>query len=223
MRIADLSPVVEGNYGWCVDLCNVGNGHPRLVYYDDDDDWCVRADCNFDQSCPALRAAVQGDDQAQIDGHSIDSGALVYTLEGSTQSTETVPYTSLLRLPAKITERRDTSTKEGWVYAVAIVPEFDLRRLKIGFTSTPIVNRLKAYRTANPTLLLVGLWEADRADESHAHAVVDGQIGTSEVFECRDLTQTLRHICGALGDPDSDASEIHNERARRVWRTLGIR
>ncbi len=90
------------------------------------------------------------------------------------------------------------STGEGWLYAIALTPDADLRRIKIGWTSKLIGNRLKSYRTANPGAMLLALWDADRDQELAAHAAVDGRIGASEVFQCADPWSATTAIGAAL-------------------------
>ncbi len=90
------------------------------------------------------------------------------------------------------------SRKAGWVYAVSVVPELDLNRIKIGFTERAINVRLGSFRTANPTALLVGLWEAEKHGEQLAHSAVEGRIGSSEVFKCPDVFKALAAIKGVL-------------------------
>jgi hypothetical protein len=101
------------------------------------------------------------------------------------------------------------SRREGWVYVVALIPELDLRRIKVGFTRRPIGDRLRAFRTANPhaVLPLLGQWEADRTDEIRAHRVVPGRREQSEVFDCGDLHEALRLLDMTLGDPEEDAED----------------
>jgi hypothetical protein len=132
------------------------------------------------------------------DGCFLDSGAIVHATELCDGNCETVPYSSLRPVPACIRAEGVVSRRDGWVYAVAVVPEVDLRRLKVGYTESPIHQRMAAYRTANPTAILLGLWEGDRFDERRSHAALGGRIGRSEVFQVADLRSALSKLDAAL-------------------------
>jgi hypothetical protein len=89
---------------------------------------------------------------------------------------------------------RDVDSYGGLVYAVATVPDIDVRRLKVGFTARPIENRLDAFKTANPTASLLGLWAAPSEAEYAAHQVISGRLRDTEVFHVPDLVVALTAI-----------------------------
>lgn len=89
------------------------------------------------------------------------------------------------------------SQKEGWVYAIQLVPDIDENRIKIGFTAGTIQWRLKSFRTTCPTLQLAGWWEACARDEAlllDKLRKTERRIENSEVFQCSDLAVTLEAI-----------------------------
>lgn len=89
---------------------------------------------------------------------------------------------------------RDVERHGGLVYAVATVPDIDIRRLKVGFTTRPIENRLDAFRTTNPTVALLGLWPAPYDAEDVAHRLLDGRLRNTEVFHVPDVVAALTAI-----------------------------
>lgn len=85
----------------------------------------------------------------------------------------------------------DVERHGGLVYAVATVPDLDVRRVKIGYTTRPIENRLDAFRTVNPTASLIGLWSAPSDGEDVALRMVDGRLKDTEVFHVPDVAAAL--------------------------------
>lgn len=83
---------------------------------------------------------------------------------------------------------------EGWVYVMAMVPDLDPRRLKVGFTSGDPAARMRSLRTACPTMKLLGAWPGTRECERAAHDAVDGRIEGSEIFHVRDVAATLAQV-----------------------------
>ena len=92
------------------------------------------------------------------------------------------------------------STRAGWVYAIALIPELIPWRIKVGF-STDIAERLSSFRSVCPTARPIGAWDADPADEAVAHAALRGRIGSSEVFVARDPEDLLFTIDYVLRRP----------------------
>lgn len=94
----------------------------------------------------------------------------------------------------------EESAKGGWIYAIALIPDIDPRRLKIGRTTTTegIVGRMRQYKTSNPTARLIGLWPGDRRAEKIAHSAVDGRVGRTEVFQVNHVPSALAKIATAL-------------------------
>lgn len=200
MRIDDLPEVEQGDYGWCLYESMFKGDHPRLVWYDDDDCWCSHG---LDEKDPSHECPGEiGDPDLPKNSCYLDWGAMVYPTTDITGHYEVAPYGCLRTLPAFITSQYTTSRKQGWVYAVAIVPDVDLRRLKIGYTERPIGGRLASFRTANPTALLIGLWEANRSDEDRAHLLLPGRVGKSEVFQVHDLAEALGAMDKLLAGPE---------------------
>jgi hypothetical protein len=183
VKLDDIPTVEEGDYGWCI-LDGMGAGPPRLVVYDDDDFWCSHSrDKEGSHEC--------GDGESCY----LDSGALVCAA-GLDGPWETVPYGALHSIDAIVDPVADPS--KGQIYVVAIVPDIDLCRLKVGFTERPMGQRLASYRTANPTAVLLGLWPAPRGAEQLAHSAAGGRIGRSEVFQVDDLAAALQRIGEAI-------------------------
>jgi len=199
MVISDLPHIDEGAYGWCLyQPSTPGNPGdlPRLVRYDHDTFWCASPSCKELAECPAyLRQAKR----TSVDGHWIDSAAMCFPSTNMGEVHERIAYTALRSFPAHFPS--GTRSRTGTVYAISIVPEIDLCRLKIGYTTRPINGRLKDFRTTNPTAILVGLWDADPHDEDLAHASLDGRIGRSEVFNCSDFVRALNAINEVLRTP----------------------
>lgn len=93
---------------------------------------------------------------------------------------------------------RDVDRHGGLVYAVALVPDIDVRRIKVGYTTRSIETRIETFRTANPTLSLLGLWAAPAEGEIVAHDAVSGRLGNAEVFQVPDVVHALTTIDEAL-------------------------
>jgi hypothetical protein len=80
------------------------------------------------------------------------------------------------------------------IYAVLPVPLLDMNRVKVGIT-TRLPDRIKQFRTSCPHALLVGLWPGDKRAEERAHRVISGvRMGTSEVFQCVNVWDSLARI-----------------------------
>lgn len=88
----------------------------------------------------------------------------------------------------------DSQRYDRVVYLVAPVPELNLCRLKIGFT-TKIAARMKAYRTICPYALLLGIWRADPVDEQDVlTALRQDRVKGSELFDVRCPWSTYRAL-----------------------------
>lgn len=81
---------------------------------------------------------------------------------------------------------------------IAVVPDLDIRRLKIGFTKN-IPQRLERLRTACPTAILLALWDARRSSELLAHRLTPGRIGFSEVFHVGSVAAVMYAIDETIG------------------------
>lgn len=86
----------------------------------------------------------------------------------------------------------------GQVYAIAMVPDLDIRRLKVGYTARPIQVRFDTYLTSNPTAKLLGLWSVPLLGEEIALRALKGRIGGTEVFHVPDVQLALVAIDDAL-------------------------
>lgn len=92
------------------------------------------------------------------------------------------------------------STRQGWIYAIALIPEWKPWRIKVGW-STDVADRLAHFQAVCPTAKLIGAWDADRADEPRVHGLLRGRIGRSEVFETKNPESLLCAIDAAMGRP----------------------
>lgn len=190
--IYDLMETEEGDYGqWCI-YVPLDDTSWRLVYYDDDDYWCShgRDENDLEHEC--------SEKPAHKDDCFVDSGAIVYESENITLSYMIVPHMSLYPLPVQFEASRPPCERGTWIYVVALLPEDDIRRIKVGYTERPVAQRVAQYRTTNPQAVVIGLWEAPRDCEEIAHSACDGRIGNSEVFQVADILKTLRSIDAAL-------------------------
>lgn len=105
----------------------------------------------------------------------------------------------------------------GFFYVISLIPEFDPRRVKLGFAQD-VQGRLGAHRTAAPTAQLVKSWPCRRSWESVAIESITRtectQIG-QEVFDCVDLDRLVMRaeaffvvmpsIVEEVSDDDTDA------------------
>lgn len=84
-------------------------------------------------------------------------------------------------------------TSTGYFYAISLIPDFDRRRIKLGFAQD-VEGRLAAHRTAAPTAELIKAWPCRRTWEPVAIESVTRvecrQIGT-EVFDCEDVDRLI--------------------------------
>ncbi len=197
LTIEDLDEVQEGDYGWCI-YWPLSRSEPlRLVWYDDDEFWC--SDLAEGETLDNLEEDHECGDG--FDGSCFeDSAAIIYPTADITGPYAVVPHGCLLVPPAiRALELEDLERPSaGWIYAVAIVPDIDLCRIKVGFTERSIEKRLAQFRTANPTAMLLGLWPGDRGSERAAHDALPGRVGTSEVFQVNDLVAAFEVIDRAI-------------------------
>lgn len=79
--------------------------------------------------------------------------------------------------------------EDGIFYFISLIPEFDRKRIKLGFT-TDIRARLQSHRCSAPTLEVVETWSCKREWEGAAIAAITNIPGTkqigAEVFEFTD-------------------------------------
>jgi len=93
--------------------------------------------------------------------------------------------------------------RQGYFYCVRLSPELP-HRVKLGY-SVNVESRMKSYRTANPTLDLLGVWKCRRLREKPMiNSIMQEdwthQVGT-EVFDVDDVNALLTAITGTLGRP----------------------
>lgn len=80
-------------------------------------------------------------------------------------------------------------TENGFFYVIALVPDLDHRRIKLGFANN-VVDRLFQHRTAAPTAHIITHWPCKRSWEK---VVIECLTAKSckhilnEVFECSDI------------------------------------
>lgn len=94
-------------------------------------------------------------------------------------------------LDQRFVRSRDVDRHGGLVYAVALIPDIDIRRIKVGYTTRPIELRLETFRTTNPTASLLGMWAAPSDGEAVAHGAVSGRLGNAEVFHVADVVAAV--------------------------------
>lgn len=212
-------------YGLCIfrgwDFAGRYSKAPTLVEYDDDDIvcGCDSGSCQLFENLSEEQFSAWLSDEdyegvglhticdcGQLDCKSLNSGhnkhwpISVHIVNNEDGMYECDEYRPLAALPSNWI-KPDTrpwlldSRFEGWIYAVATVPELSLHRLKVGWTTKPIEQRLKSYRTSSPTCLLLGLWEGFPAGEDAAHAACGEPLaGSNEVFDVLDPWKTLDAI-----------------------------
>lgn len=122
----------------------------------------------------------------------VPGGAICAPFHGS-DARIVIPHKQLRRCPPGFEGPAPIAGVADVVYVVAVAPELRLSRVKIGWTSK-IGERLATFATVAPTALLLGLWPGSEADEAAAHLIADGRIGSSEVFDCRDVWTTVTAI-----------------------------
>jgi hypothetical protein len=91
------------------------------------------------------------------------------------------------------------STRDGWVYAIALDPSVHPFTVKVGYTSKHVAHRLRKYHTTSPLAVVVGIWDARKHDEPAILCQLPGRIGLSEVFVTADVEQLLKAIDGLMG------------------------
>jgi hypothetical protein len=101
------------------------------------------------------------------------------------------------------------SKEAGYFYVIRLVPELDLRRVKLGFADDVGV-RLAQHRTAAPTAVLVRHWPCKRSWEGTAiDCLAAGcRLILNEVYECDDVDGLLNRgdqFFGLLPAPDEKA------------------
>lgn len=83
----------------------------------------------------------------------------------------------------------EQEAESGYYYVIRLVPEFDLRRVKLGFAAS-VPTRLAQHRTAAPTCKVVKTWPCKRAWEV---TITDALVGTC-----------AEHLCNEVYEADVD-------------------
>jgi biotin operon repressor len=84
-------------------------------------------------------------------------------------------------------------SKDGSFYAIAIVPDLDARRVKLGFAES-VKTRLLEHQTAAPTAVLLRAWPCRRSWETAAIAALTrsgAKLIRNEVYEIGDVDAML--------------------------------
>jgi len=90
--------------------------------------------------------------------------------------------------------QRPVENEIGYFYFIQLVPEFDPRRIKLGFADS-VQSRLQQHRTSAPTAKLLKSWPCRRSWERTAIDAVAAAGGTlilNEVFEFLDLDASIQ-------------------------------
>lgn len=107
------------------------------------------------------------------------------------------PHSELIYTPRQPNHAID---KAGLIYAVALVPEVSPFRIKIGYTSKSIGERVGAFITTCPTAKAIGGWAANPRDEDMVLGALPNRIGDSEVFICSNVEALLVEIDRVMRD-----------------------
>lgn len=248
LNVNTLPEAKEGDWGYVIRR-DIVDDRNDVLYYDDDESVCIcnaSEDCDFDWepyehlnpyeasvcSCGTVDCTKYTRKHVP---HMRDNQAVCYETDfayGVTgHSFETMnyllPHDMLAALPDDY-EGIDVhvpSRRQGYLYMMASQPDLSLHRMKCGFTSDP-PDRLKAYRTLCPRILLLALWEADKHHEQWFHEFLTRddhgarmpwglRYGTSEEFDLYDPFATMRAVNRALVEvlkyDDAAAKENHRD------------
>jgi len=92
-----------------------------------------------------------------------------------------------------IGESKPIAKDTGVFYVIRLVPEFDPRRVKLGFADD-LNSRHSQHRTAAPTAVVVKSWPCKRAWEGTVMDCLTGfscRLILNEVFECEDVDSLI--------------------------------
>jgi hypothetical protein len=81
----------------------------------------------------------------------------------------------------------------GFFYVIQLIPEYDPKRIKLGFADN-VSSRLTQHRTSAPTAKLLKSWPCRRSWERtaiDAIAAVGGALILNEVFEFQDIEAAI--------------------------------
>jgi hypothetical protein len=181
-RVVDSREVEEGDYGWCI-YTDPLTDMKSIACYDDDEYVCICDDDECTLACDENDGEPSG-----VEGHELVRRLVLYrhpddigALDGGYELVDEEDVRPLGFVPAEYTL---PTGKEGWIYAIAVVPELTMARIKVGYSARSVSGRLASFRTSSPTAMLLSVWPADRSDEDRVHRSLSGRIGRSEVFEC---------------------------------------
>ncbi len=204
-----LEPVEIGDYGWAL-YTDPSTFIVHRVWYDDDEYACVCGNDECIEWCDE-EGSPSGSDQHFAVWYAIlyskpeDLGLTGYLVVDGDE------LRMLPELGAEVRAERDKidaaaqmakweAAQHGHVYVVALVPDLDRRRLKIGWTGGAVEKRVDAFRTTSPTCELVAAWPAKRVQERLALTSIPGRLSTrNEVFQVDDVDAALAILDGLLG------------------------
>lgn len=180
--------VKVGDYGWCILESLIHGEPPQLIYYDDDGDECSDG---RDEEDPMHKCSAESFSETLKPGECYRQDvAIIRPSDLVSDRYATVEYSRLYPFAGDFDFAAPAT---GFIYAIVLAPEMDTHRWKVGFTKD-LSTRIRSYRTANPTLMLVGAWSAEPSDEDLVLRAVDGRIGRSEVFVVSDPVVALAAI-----------------------------
>lgn len=179
-----LRQVAREDYGWVL-YQRLFSMDCEVLFYDNESWPC---------SC--------GDEDCVEPKHQREINLVLYPSSGDRSRSLHVDPNCVYALPDDLEPRIitpfDASTKSGWLYAVALVPELTFDRIKVGYSEKHPGSRLESFRTTNPTAVMLGFWDADRNDERRVLANLAGRIGSSEVFQFN-AAKTINRISQLMG------------------------
>jgi hypothetical protein len=165
--------------GWCA-FEGDERHPPALVFYDDDDFMCLKHQAYCGRLCRNEAAAIVSPDDPLL-------GCRL-----------AVSPSKLRVVPTHISPKYGLAS-QNILYLIAVMPEFDIRRIKVGHTTRVVADRLRAFRTSNPTAIVLGLWPTERHAERVALRILRGRIGRSEVCDnglvnCNERSREASHF-----------------------------
>ena len=99
----------------------------------------------------------------------------------------------------------------GYIYMILPNPQHIPKRIKIGFSDSPAIDRLRHIRTCCPEAELAASWKGSRAIEKYLLNTTSGRVGQYEVFDDQDIEATVTRFDKLLGQ-QVDAGGVPIER-----------
>jgi hypothetical protein len=106
-----------------------------------------------------------------------------------------------IRRVPRVSLVEDLHDAPGSIYAIALAPELEPFRVKVGYSGDGVIERLDRFRTVCPTAIIVATYPAAPSDEARLLAALPGRIGRSEVFICGNVEAFLDEIERILDAP----------------------